>query len=167
LSQCRNWLAKHLPASRLVEVTSTSTAAQLAQDKPGAAAIASLQAGVHFGLDVLAEDIEDNKSNSTRFAVIGDETAPRTGNDKCALMFEVAHRPGALADAMNIFKRHRLNLTWIESFPIARPEGGYMFFVEMEGHEADSGVRKAVKALERKVVRLDVLGSYAKLPPVD
>jgi chorismate mutase/prephenate dehydratase len=167
LSQCRNWLAKHLPASRLVEVTSTSTAAQLAQDKPGAAAIASLQAGVHFGLDVLAEDIEDNKSNSTRFAVIGDETAPRTGNDKCALMFEVAHRPGALADAMNIFKRHRLNLTWIESFPIARPEGGYMFFVEMEGHEADSGVRKAVKALERKAVRLDVLGSYAKLPPVD
>lgn len=162
LSQCRNWLTKHLPAARLVEVTSTSTAAQLAQDKPGAAAIASMQAGVHFGLDVLAADIEDNKNNLTRFAVIGDETAARTGNDKCALMFEVAHRPGCLADAMNIFKRNRLNLTWIESFPIARPEGGYMFFVEMEGHEADARVRKAIAALERKAVRLDVLGSYAK-----
>ncbi len=72
LSQCRNWLARHLPAARTIEVTSTSTAAQLAQEKPGAAAIASLQAGVHHGLQVLAADIEDNKGNLTRFAVIGE-----------------------------------------------------------------------------------------------
>jgi chorismate mutase/prephenate dehydratase len=167
LSQCRNWLAKHLPAARLVEVTSTSTAAQLAQDKPGAAAIASLQAGVQYGLDVLADNIEDNRSNLTRFAVIGDETGVRTGTDKCSLMFEIAHQPGALADAMNVFKRNRLNLTWIESFPIARPEGGYMFFVELEGHEADPRVRKAILALQRKAVRLSILGSYAKMAPVE
>ena len=60
ISQCRNWLAKHLPAARTIEVTSTSTAAQLAGEKPGAAAIASPQAGVEYGLDVLAENIEDN-----------------------------------------------------------------------------------------------------------
>jgi chorismate mutase/prephenate dehydratase len=167
LSQCRNWLAKHLPGARTIEVTSTSTAAQLAQDKPGAAAIASLQAGVHYGLDVLAADIEDNKGNLTRFAVISDETGPRTGNDKCALMFEVEHQPGALADAMNIFKRNRLNLTWIESFPIARPEGGYLFFVELEGHEDDARTRRASAALTRKAVRLEVLGSYAKMAPVE
>jgi chorismate mutase/prephenate dehydratase len=167
LSQCRNWLAKHLPGARTIEVTSTTTAAQLAQDKPGAAAIASLQAGVHYALDVLAADIEDNKGNLTRFAVIGDETGPRTGNDKCALMFEIEHQPGALADAMTVFKRNRLNLTWIESFPIARPEGGYMFFVELEGHEEDPRVRKAITALERKAVRLEVLGSYARMAPVE
>ncbi len=167
LSQCRNWLARHLSGARTIEVTSTSTAAQLAQDKPGAAAIASLQAGVHYGLDVLAADIEDNKANLTRFAVIGDETGPRSGNDKCALMFEVAHRAGALADAMNVFKRNRLNLTWIESFPIARPEGGYLFFVELEGHESDARVRRAIMALGRKAIRLDVLGSYAKMAPVE
>ena len=167
LSQCRNWLARHLPAARMVEVTSTTTAAQLAQDKAGAAAIASLQAGVHYGLDVLAADIEDNKGNLTRFAVISDETGPRTGNDKCALMFEVEHQPGSLADAMNVFKKNRLNLTWIESFPIARPEGGYMFFVEFEGHEEDPRARRAIAALERKAVRLEVLGSYAKMAPVE
>jgi chorismate mutase/prephenate dehydratase len=167
LSQCRNWLARHLPGARTIEVTSTSTAAQLAQDKPGAAAIASLQAGVHYGLDILAADIEDNKGNLTRFAVIGDETGRRTGHDKCALMFEIEHRPGALADAMNVFKRNRLNLTWIESFPIARPEGGYMFFVELEGHEDDARVRRAIAALERKAVRLEVLGSYARMVPVE
>jgi len=167
LSQCRNWLAKHLPGARLIEVTSTTTAAQLAQDKPGAAAIASMQAGVHYGLDVIAGDIEDNRSNLTRFAVIGDETGPRSGSDKCALMFEIHHQPGALADAMNVFKRNRLNLTWIESFPIARPEGGYLFFVELEGHEEDSRVRRAIAALQRKTVRLEVLGSYAKMAPVE
>ncbi len=167
LSQCRNWLAKHLPAARTIEVTSTTTAAQLAQDKPGAAAIASIQAGIHYGLDVLARDIEDQSGNLTRFAVIGEETGPRTGNDKCSLMVEIAHRPGSLADAMGIFKRHRLNLTWIESFPISRPEGGYLFFIEMEGHEQDARVRKAIEALGRRAVRLELLGSYAKLAAVD
>ncbi len=100
LSQCRNWLAKHLPAARTIEVTSTSTAAQLAGEKPGAAAIASLQAGMHHGLDVLAENIEDNPANTTRFAVIGDHVSPPTGNDRTAMLFQTEHRPGALADAM-------------------------------------------------------------------
>ena len=94
LSQCRNWLAKHLPAARTIEVTSTSTAAQLAGEKPGAAAIASLQAGIHYGLDVLAEGIEDNPTNTTRFAVIGDHVPPRTGNDRTAMLFQMEHRPG-------------------------------------------------------------------------
>lgn len=166
LSQCRNWLAKHLPLARMIEVTSTAAAAQLAKDKPGAAAIASRQAGIHYGLDVLAEEIEDNRTNHTRFAVIGQHSGPRTGADKTALMFEVEHRPGRLADAMAVFKRNRLNLTWIESFPINRPEGGYMFFIELEGHEQDAPVRRTIAALERKTVRFEVLGSYAKTQPV-
>lgn len=166
LSQCRNWLAKHLPLARTIEVTSTAAAAQLAKDKQGAAAIASRQAGVHYGLDVLAEEIEDNRSNHTRFAVIGQHSGPRTGADKTALMFEVEHKPGRLADAMSVFKRNRLNLTWIESFPISRPEGGYMFFVELEGHEQDGSVRRTIAALQRRTVRFEVLGSYAKTTPV-
>jgi chorismate mutase/prephenate dehydratase len=162
LSQCRNWLTRHLPSARTIEIASTTTAAQLAQDKPGAAAIASIQAGVHYGLNVLAENIEDNQGNVTRFAVIGEESAERTGHDKMATMFEVEHRPGALADSMNIFKRNRLNLTWIESFPIARPTGGYLFFVELDGHESEPRVRKALASLEKKTLRLEILGSYPR-----
>jgi chorismate mutase/prephenate dehydratase len=167
LSQCRNWLAKHHPTARTIEVTSTSTAAQLAQDKPGAAAIASVQAGTHYGLNSLAENIEDNPGNVTRFAVIGDHCAARTGHDKTALMFEIEHRPGALADALTLFKRNRLNLTWIESFPIPRTEGGYLFFVELEGHQNDKRLDRAIQQLGRRSVRLVVLGSYAKTTPVD
>ena len=165
LSQCRNWLAKHLPAARMIEVTSTSTAAQLAAEKPGAAAIASLEAGVHYGLNILAEQIEDNPGNATRFVLIGDESAPRTGRDKTAMMFQIEHRPGTLAEAMNIFKRNRLNLTWIESFPIPGSERAYLFFVEMEGHETDSRVRRATMALERKTLRLEILGSFPVATP--
>ena len=163
LSQCRNWLAKHLPRARTIEVTSTSTAAQLANDKPGVAAIASAQAGVHYGLNVVAENIEDNRSNVTRFAVIGQETGERTGDDKTAMMLEVEHRSGALADVINVFKRQKLNLTWIESFPVFESPGEYLFFVEMQGHEYDAKLRRAVAALERKTSRLVILGSYPRM----
>jgi chorismate mutase/prephenate dehydratase len=162
LSQCRNWLTRHLPQARLVEVASTVTAVQTAKARPEVAAIAGVQAGNYYGVDVLAENIEDNSANVTRFFVIGDEPAPKTGRDKMSAMFEVPHKPGALADAMNIFKRAKLNLTWIESFPIARPEGGYLFFIELDGHETEANVVAALQALEKKTLRLEVLGSYPR-----
>lgn len=166
LSQCRNWLSKHLPAARLVEVTSTSTAAQLALEKPGAAAIAAVQAGTHYGLDIIAENIEDNAGNTTRFAIIGGSASPRTGNDKTAIMFQLEHRPGTLAEAMSIFKKNKLNLTWIESFPVPGSRGAYYFFVELEGHESELRVRRAIAALQRKSLRLELLGSYPAVSPV-
>jgi chorismate mutase / prephenate dehydratase len=167
LSQCRQWLAKHLPAARLSEMSSTTKAAQLAAEKPGIAAIASRQAGVAYGLDVLAANIEDNADNVTRFAVIGGESPPRTGKDKTSLMFQIHHRPGSLADVMNIFKRGKLNLTWIESFPLPGAKAEYLFFVELEGHAADLKVRRALSALEAKTMKLTVLGSYPKATPVE
>ncbi len=167
LSQCRNWLAKHLPSVRTIEVTSTSTAAKLAQDKPGAAAIASIQAGTFYGLEVLAEEIEDNEANVTRFAVIAEHTSERTGSDKTALMFAIDHKAGALADALAIFKRNRLNMSWIESFPVPGQQGAYLFFVEFDGHSADAKVKKAVGSLARKAVRLEILGSYQTTEPLD
>lgn len=167
LSQCRDWLAKHLPWARMVEMASTAAAAQLAEGKPGAAAIASEQAASNYGLDIVAAHIEDNKSNTTRFAVIGGEAAPRTGNDKTALMFEIPHRPGSLADVMAVFKRGRLNLTWIESFPLPNTPSEYLFFVELEGHQSEARVQRAVGALQRRTVRLEVLGSYQKSVPVE
>jgi chorismate mutase/prephenate dehydratase len=161
LSQCRNWLARHLPAARLVEVTSTSAAAEMAAKKPHAAAIASRQAGVHYGLNVLAEKIEDVAGNTTRFAVIGHADAQRTGKDKTSIMFEIEHRPGGLADALSIPKKQRLNLTWIESFPMPGEERGYIFFVELEGHREDLRVRRAIASLEKRCKRVVILGSYA------
>ncbi len=160
ISQCRNWLAKHLPMARTIEVTSTTMAAQLAAEKPGAAAIASQQAGVEYGLETLAENIEDNPHNATRFAVIGGQVPERTGNDRTAILFQMEHRPGTLADAINVFKRSKLNLTWIESFPVPGSNRAYMFFAEIETHPTESRFRRAMAALERKALRLEVLGAF-------
>ncbi len=161
LSQCRDWLAKHVPNARTIEMTSTAAAAHLAADKPGAAAVASREAGMNYGLETLAENIEDNEHNITRFAVIGNHSPKRTGNDKTSIMFEVPHQPGALADAMTIFKRNRLNMTWIESFPMSGGRSEYVFFVELEGHQDDLRVKRALTSLGTKTVRLEILGSYA------
>jgi chorismate mutase/prephenate dehydratase len=166
LSQCRNWLAKHLPKASLCEVASTAEAAKLARENPDLAAIASLQAGTNYGLPVLAKNIEDQQDNITRFAIIAKESAPRTGNDKTALMLEIAHQPGALADVMVVFKRNRLNMTWIESFPIPGHRGRYLFFVEFVGHQSELKARRAIAALTKKALRLEILGSYAQGEPV-
>jgi chorismate mutase/prephenate dehydratase len=172
LSQCRNWLARHMPSARIVEVASTTAAAQAARENPAIAAIASRQAGVHYGLSVLAANIEDNPSNVTRFAVLGNTPEKRSGDDKTALMFELSHKSGALADAIAVLKRHRINLTWLESFPMPgrdenSPEGRYLFFVEFVGHRDEARVRRALASLEKKAKRLEVLGSYTRREAVE
>lgn len=166
LSQCRNWLARHLPKASLCEVASTAEAAKLARDNPDLAAIASLQAGTNYGLPVIAKNIEDQSDNITRFAIIARETAPRSGNDKTSLMLEIAHKPGALADVMVVFKRAKLNMTWIESFPIPGHRGRYLFFIEFVAHQSDLKARRAIAALKKKALRLEILGSYAQGEPV-
>jgi chorismate mutase/prephenate dehydratase len=144
------------------DVSSTAVAAQLAAQEPGAAAVASRQAAVKYGLRILFSDIEDVPHNETRFAVIGHQEPDRSGADKTALMFKVGHHPGALVEALDVFKSNKLNLTWIESFP-AKAEAGkgqYMFFVDFEGHLEDQKVKRAIQTLEKECEQLVVLGSF-------
>ncbi|WP_010584165.1 prephenate dehydratase [Schlesneria paludicola] len=162
LSQCRDWLSRNMPQARLIEVTSTSTAAQLARDKPGAGAIASKQAAVEYGLQILADSVEDNKNNVTRFAMIGDKPIGPTGRDRTSLLLQIGDKPGALADALASFKQNKINLTWIESFPLRGPESGYIFFIDCEGHSKDAKVKRTLDDLARLAVRMEVLGSYPR-----
>src|SRR5262245_58583384 len=164
LGQCRNWLSKNVPHAAIVEVSSTANAARLAQTEPGAAAVASRQAAVRYGLRILSRDIEDYAFNETRFAVIGMQEVPRSGNDKTAVMFKVAHAPGALADALNIFKSSKINLTWIESFPSKAAKPEYVFFADFEGHAEDPKVKKTLASLQDKSEKLTILGSFPMAP---
>lgn len=167
LSQCRDWLARNMPAARLIEVTSTSTAAQLARDKPGAGAVASRQASVQYGLEIIANNIEDNPNNVTRFAIIGDETTVPTKNDRTALLLHISHSPGALSDSLSAFKKNKINLTWIESFPLRGSENGYLFFLDFEGHQLDPKIKKALAEIEKNAVALRLLGSYPRSTPIE
>ncbi|MFK7817302.1 MAG: prephenate dehydratase [Planctomycetaceae bacterium] len=165
-SQCRDWLAKNMPQARLIEVTSTSTAAQLARDKPGVGAVASQQAALQYDLDIIAEGIEDNRNNVTRFAVIGEQAAEQTGHDRTALLLQIPHKSGSLADCLMAFRNNKLNLTWIESFPLREPEKGYLFFLDFEGHMSDRAVRKMLSDVEKRAVKLQILGSYPRSTPI-
>ncbi len=167
LSQCRRWLASQLPQAKLVEVSSTAAAAQLAAEQHGVAAVASIQAGRQYGLDVIDSNIEDNPNNATRFAVLGTEMPRPTGDDKTALLFQVSHQPGALADTMTIFKNNALNLTWIESFPAPETKNEYLFFTELTGHREDPAVKTAIQQLQSQTQRLTILGSYPALTWID
>lgn len=167
LSQCRDWLSRNMPHAKLVEVTSTSTAAQLARDKPGAGAVASRQAALEYGLDILAESIEDNQNNVTRFAVIGDRTIDATGKDRTSILLQTTNKPGSLADALMVFKQQKINLTWVESFPMRGPETGYHFFIDCEGHKKDGKLKRALEELSASAIRMDVLGSYPRSEAVE
>ncbi len=160
LSQCRSWLAKNVPHALLKDVSSTAIAAELAQREPRAAAVASRQAAVRYGLRILFSQIEDSPHNETRFGVIGHHKAAKTGNDKTAIMFRLPHNPGSLVEALDVFKQNKINLTWIESFPAQTPKPEYLFFVDFEGHQDEAKVAKALKALSEHCHELNVLGSF-------
>jgi chorismate mutase/prephenate dehydratase len=169
LSQCRGWLVKNLSQASYHAVGSTADAAKLAQGQRDTAAIASRLAASHYGLRILFEDIQDNPYNETRFAVIGPRSAEKnvpekTGKDKTALMFRVAHTPGSLVDALEIFRQAKLNLTWIESFParvpIAKNQPQYVFFVDFEGHQDDTKVARTLKTLQEHCEEMIILGSF-------
>jgi chorismate mutase/prephenate dehydratase len=82
------------------------------------------------------------------------------------MMFQVPHRPGALADVMLMFRENGLNLTWIESFPVPGVANEYFFFVELDGHRQHPSVAKSIASLENASIRFNFLGSYPKgLPP--
>ena len=166
LSQCRDWLAKNMSHAKLIEVTSTSTAAQLASEKPGAAAVASQQAASLYAIPIVAESIEDNRNNVTRFAIIGDSIGDPTGHDRTAILLQIPHKPGSLSDALEVFKRCKVNLTWIESFPLRSPEIGYLFFLDFEGHISDPKIKKTLGELQEMADRLEILGSYPRSEPL-
>lgn len=158
--QCRIWLQENLPYVEIIEVSSTTRAAQIAKKETGSACIASLLAAKIYKLKVLAKDIEDSPHNITRFLVIGKSDAGRTNNDKTSVMFSIKDRVGALYDMLSSFKRYKINLTKIESRPSKKKAWDYYFFVDLEGHITDQRVKKALSKLQSQCTFMKVLGSY-------
>ncbi len=160
LGQCRNYLAANFPHCRLEAVASNTAGAARAAGEPDAAAIASEAAAAPYGLSVIARNIQDSAQNTTRFLVIGSSPAGPSGADKTTALFAVRDEVGALNQALNIFARNRINISKIESRPLRSRPWEYLFFVDLQGHREDAGLKRALAALERKALFLKVLGSY-------
>ncbi|MBU1091013.1 MAG: prephenate dehydratase [Candidatus Omnitrophica bacterium] len=158
--QCQIWLQANLPYAEKIEVSSTTRAAQLANKEKNSAAIASLLAAKVYKLNVIAADIEDSPYNITRFLVIGRTEVEQTGDDRTSILFSIKDKVGALYDMLSAFKNYKINLTKIESRPSKKKAWDYYFFVDLEGHHQNPGIKKALKVLEHKCKFLKVLGSY-------
>lgn len=158
--QCRYWLRQNLPAAELIEVSSTTRAAEIAAKTRDGACIASALAARVYKLRVLAMQIEDSPHNVTRFLVIGKTDAEISGKDKTSIVFSVNDKVGALHDMLVPFKKYGINLTKIESRPSKKKAWDYYFFVDLQGHRNDARVKRALLELEGKCKFLKILGSY-------
>jgi chorismate mutase / prephenate dehydratase len=168
LGQCRAYLAANYPGCAQEAVASNSLAAKMAAADPAAAAIASAQAAAPYGLQVVADGIQDLAQNITRFLVIGREAVAHSGADKTTLIFALPEKVGALNAALTIFARNSINLSMIQSRPQRSRPWEYVFIVDLNGHRDDPPMRRALEALRRKALFLKVLGSYPEgRPPKD
>jgi chorismate mutase/prephenate dehydratase len=159
-AQCRQWLQLNMPHVELVEVSSSTRAAEIAKSEPNAGALASALAAELYGLTVYDPNIQDSSENVTRFLVIGGKYPPRTGNDKTSIMFAVQDRVGALHDCISSFKKFKINMTKIESRPSRKKAWEYYFFVDFNGHCDDARVKKSLAELAKHTMFVKILGSY-------
>ena len=165
LAQCHEWLNRSLPNIEREAVTSNAYAAEMihelvATDNTFAAAIASRRAAELFELNVLAENIEDDPKNTTRFLVLGQHDVAPSGQDKTSLAISTKNKPGAMVDLLEPLSRHGVSMTKLESRPSKQGLWDYVFYIDIEGHQADGKVKAALLELNDRASIVKVLGSY-------
>jgi prephenate dehydratase len=164
LAQCRKYLARELPLVEAEASNSTADAARMLaeHDEPHGAAIAPGRAAEVYGLEIIADAIEDHEANETRFVLVGREGIPAaTGHDKTSIVvFQRADEPGSLLSILQEFAARGINLTKLESRPTGRGLGDYCFLIDLEGHLSDEVVADALRSLKAKQTDVKFLGSY-------
>jgi len=161
-AQCRNWLSATFKDAQTIPVASTAKAAQLAAEEPRAAAIGSSIAAELYGLRIVCENIEDTVNNVTRFLIISKEDSRPTGEDKTAMLFSTAHKAGALADVLDVFKQYGINMTNIESRPSRKRQWEYYFFVDFLGHRTEKHIQEGMEESRKHCLQLSILGSFPR-----
>lgn len=159
LAQCREFLRRHKFEPRSFYDTA-GAAKMLSSLKPGAAAaIASPDCEKFYGLKVLKENIQDEKTNQTRFIVLALEKKIRGGN-KCTIIFALKDEAGALCEMLKVFSDREINLTRIESRPQKFHPGHYLFLADFQGSDSEARVKEALIEVEQKATFYKFLGCY-------
>lgn len=165
LAQCQQFIRKNWPNAKTHVAESTADAADYVSkhNKRNFAAVGNINATKHYGLELIASNINDYAENVTRFVLIGDEPSNPTGHDKTSIVFTLAKdRPGGLYKVLGEFARDSINLTKIESRPAKKGMGDYLFFIDMEGHQEDALVAQALKAVMEQASFYKNMGSYPR-----
>lgn len=160
LEQCSDFLDKHLPQATRTEYYDTAAAAQFVKKRGDArvVAIASNLAAELSGLSVLQPNVENDPKNYTRFVVIAPEGKPPKDADKASLVLQTSHKPGALYKALSVFADAGINLTKLQSRPIAGKVWRYLFYIDVEA--AGQPLHKIIAKLKEQGCKANLLGEY-------
>ncbi len=161
-TQCRIWLETNIPNVEKIEVASNSKAASMVPWDKFSAAIAGAIAAERYGLNILADNIEDNPENTTRFWIIANKDYKFQNPEKTTILVSVKDKPGALLQLLDPFNSNNINLSKIESRPSKRRPWDYLFFIDLEGGIEDTGLQNSLEKVKENSVFLKVLGSYPK-----
>ncbi len=160
LAQCHEWLNVNLPNAERISVASNAEAARRASLEPFTAAVAGEMAAAHYGLTLLASNIEDEPNNTTRFLVMGNYEPKATGKDKTSLVLSAPNRSGAVYEMLTPFANRGVSMSKFESRPSKVAIWEYLFFVDIDGHAEDANVAEALVELRKIAGYVKVLGSY-------
>ena len=162
LLQCKEFFKKH-PHIKLVEdVDTAEVAKRIAKENlKGIAAIAPKIAAEIFGLQVLEDNIQTIKDNSTRFVIVQTQKPTHSieGVNKASLKFELSHKRGSLAAVLNVLSDCKMNLTKIQSLPVIETPWKYSFFVDVTFDEYTE-YQKLVKIIDIMAEDFKILGTY-------
>lgn len=163
IGQCSEFLKIWaLPSER---VNSTSEAAQMVSQDPeykNFGAITTELASEMYGLQIMGRDIQDCEDNATMFHKIGREMAPRTGNDKTAIMFWISNEKGTLLRILIAAGIQNIDMSSIHSIPLGKRMREYAFYIEFDGHRDDEETKATLSIMAAKCDVLVFLGSYPK-----
>lgn len=168
LAQCRSWL--HQEGIEAIPRDDTAGSARWLSEHatPGLGAIASASAGRRYGLAVLAEGIQDDDSNRTRFLVVEPGMPVRPAGAgrgwRSSLAFVTAHRPGSLVAALQSVSAQGVNLTRLDSRPFVGRPFEYRFYLDFDMPSADAGER-GLRALESTAMEVCLFGTYPAAEP--
>ena len=160
LAQCSGWLMRNLPKVPVLPLESTAASARRVVHEEGAAAIAHSDLASVLDLHLLAQGIEDQPGNWTRFVLIGLKPADRPGADKTSVLFSVADKPGSLNRVLERFSQNRINLRKLESRPMQGESWKYVFFADLECDIYDKSYAGVLEEVKEHCLYLRVLGCY-------
>ena len=160
LAQCQNWLSANYPHLERQAVSSNAEAARMASEDPTVAAIAGESAANRYHLHIIRSHIQDDPHNRTRFAVIGRYETEPSGSDQTSLILSVPNKAGAVYQLLAPLAENGVSMCRFESRPARSGAWEYYFYVDVEGHQHEPAVTRAIETLRRNAAYLKVLGSY-------
>jgi len=162
LAQCTGWLNRNLPQLERVPVSSNAEGARLAALEPHTAGIAGDGALGRYDVQVVAQSIQDDPLNRTRFVVIGNHLCGVSGADQTSLILSVPDRAGAVHALIEPLSRHGVSMKRFESRPARQGSWEYYFYIDLLGHEADAAVAAALAEIRAHAAYYKSLGSYPR-----